>query len=385
MKLGAALCVLACAALQVSAQANSTDDFEALSRRATAALESNPAEAAKLYRQAVTIRPSWAEGWFYLGASLYETRQYGESQKAFERAAKLAAENGTVWAFLGLCEYQMGAYAQSLADIRKGEGLGLGDNKQFISSIRNHAALIYLRQSEFGSAMEQLQPLARIGDDSPATIEALGVSALGLPEVPPEIPADQKGLVQLAGRAAWALSAQHAEQTGTLFQELVARYPKEPGVHYFHGLYLMESDPGAALTEFRREIQIRPSHVPAHLQAAILEIKAGSPKTAVELARDAIKLQPSNGYCHMTLGRAYLSLGEIDKATAALEAAVKLAPQNPQPHFYLEQAYRQAGRTADAQREKAEFSRLKAKQDPLVLPDYTKTSVNDSAASGPLR
>src|SRR5579863_8985893 len=117
------LCIgaLACAALQLSAQANSDGNFAALPQRAAAALQSNPAEAAKLYRQAIGIQPSWAEGWFYLAASLYETKQYSESQKTFQRAAKLAPENGTVWAFLGLCEYQLGEYGQALEDIRKGE------------------------------------------------------------------------------------------------------------------------------------------------------------------------------------------------------------------------------------------------------------------------
>jgi tetratricopeptide (TPR) repeat protein len=91
MKFAAAACILSWAVLRLAAQ----DDFETLSRQAAAALQSNPAEAAKLYRRAVGIKPAWAEGWFYLAASLYGAKQYGESQTAFERAAKLAPDNGT--------------------------------------------------------------------------------------------------------------------------------------------------------------------------------------------------------------------------------------------------------------------------------------------------
>src|ERR1700761_8122521 len=149
-----AVFALACAAVQVTAQGNTGGDFEALTRQAAAALASNPAEAAKLYGRAVAIQPSWAEGWFYMAASFYEVKQYGESRKAFQRAAQLAPENGTVGAFLGLSEYELADYAGALADIQKGEKLGLGDNKQFISSIRNHAALIYLRGTDFGAAMQ---------------------------------------------------------------------------------------------------------------------------------------------------------------------------------------------------------------------------------------
>lgn len=296
-------------------------------------------------------------------------QQYGESQKSFRRAAKLAADNGTVWAFLGLCEYQMGADAQSLADIRKGEELGLGDNKQFRSSIHNHAALIYLREEQFGLAMQQLQPLAAIGDDSGETIEAMGVAALGIAKMPADIPADKKDMVRLAGRAAWAVYAQRGDEARKLLEELVAKYPNEAGVHYLYGIYLVRTDADAALREYRKELQIRPGHVPARLQLAAVEMKAGAPEAAVKLAMEAVKLQPANPYCYVTLGRAYLSMGQVVKAAEVLERAVKLAPDSREPHLYLAQAYRRAGRAAEAEKEQGEFSRLKAVQDPLALLD----------------
>jgi tetratricopeptide (TPR) repeat protein len=363
MKIPGAFCLVICAALGLNAQG----DFEELSQRAAAALESNPAEAAKLYQQAVALRPSWAEGWFYLAASLYGEKQYGESQKAFQRAAQLAPENGTVWAFLGLCEYQMGVYPEALRDIRKGEGAGLGADKQFISSIRNHAALIYLRDSNFGGAMEQLEPLARLGDDSPATIENLGVGALGAPYVPPQVPVEKKALIELAGRAAWALSRQRADEARPFLDELKTKYPNEPGVHYLYGLSLTAEAPEAAMKEFRRELEIRPSHVPARLQAALLDIKAGKPESALQLAQAAVQLQPGNPYCQLTLGRAYLSMGQAAKAIPAFREAVRLGPENPQPHFYLAQIYSRTGRVAEAEKEQDEYKRLKTAQQPVIF------------------
>jgi tetratricopeptide (TPR) repeat protein len=349
-------------------------DFEALSQQAAAALRSNPAEAAKLYGEAVALRPGWAEGWFYLGASLYGTRQYSDAQKAFQRSAELAPDNGTVWAFLGLCEYQMGAYEQSLADIRRGEELGLGDNKGFISSIYRQAALIYLRRAQFGLAMEQLQVLAVMGDDSVATIEALGVGALGIRALPGEMPADKQDLVRLAGRAAWAVYAHRLDEGRRLAQELAAKYSNEPGVHYLYGLCLVWGDPDAAFREFRKELQIRPGHVPARLQAAALELKAGAPEAALELALEAVKLEPENPFGYIALGRAYLNTGQVAKAEQVLERAVKLGPKSRDAHLYLAQAYQRAGRVTDAEKEQAEFSRLRAVHDPLMMSGDSGTS-----------
>lgn len=370
-----ALCCVILAAGRALAQDKQSGRFEELSRQAEAELQNNPEAAIKLYREALAIRSDWAEGWFYLGAAYYERNEMPESQQAFQRAAKLAPDNGTVWSFLGLSEYQMSHYEQALADIRKGEALGLGDNKQFISTVRNRGALICLRSGEFGQAMEQLQPLAAIGDDSGLTIEAFGVTALGIPSLPGAVPPNQQSLVQLAGRAAWALAAEREDEARTAFQDLIARYANEPGVHYLYGIYLLAHDQNAAAAEFRKELEVRPKHVPARLQLAGLEIKAGNPQNAVLLARDAISLQPGNVFAHLMLGRALLSANQFEQAIAELEAAVKLDPQKSQPHFYLEQAYRRAGRTAEAQKESAEFARLKATQDPLFRPDYVSDPV----------
>lgn len=46
---------------------------------------------------------------------------------------------------------------------------------------------------------------------------------------------------------------------------------------------------------------------------------------------------------------------------------MKLQPDNAQSHFYLEQVYRRLGRKSDAQRERDEFVRLKAQQDPQSI------------------
>ena len=65
--------------------------------------------------------------------------------------------------------------------------------------------------------------------------------------------------------------------------------------------------------------------------------------------------------------RAQLSAGRTAEAIAALERGEKMAPQAARTHFYLEQAYRRAGRDADARREKAEWDRLRAAQEPVEV------------------
>ena len=89
----------------------------------------------------------------------------------------------------------------------------------------------------------------------------------------------------------------------------------------------------------------------------------------MELAGQAARLDPKDALCQATLGRALLNADRSSEAIAALEKAVKLAPDAAKAHFYLAQAYSQAGRSADASKERAEFNRLRVQQEPVTVPN----------------
>src|ERR1700730_710489 len=78
--------------------------FGDLSHRAEEALDANPAQAAELYTKALDLRPSWPEGWFYLGGALYRLNRYQEALDAFHKGLDLSPSNGVAWGFQGLCE-----------------------------------------------------------------------------------------------------------------------------------------------------------------------------------------------------------------------------------------------------------------------------------------
>jgi predicted Zn-dependent protease len=68
--------------------------------------------------------------------------------------------------------------------------------------------------------------------------------------------------------------------------------------------------------------------------------------------------------CHVNLGRAIWTLIMPTAAIAELEDAVRQMPSSANAHFFLAEAYRQAGRKADADRERTEFEKMKVQQDP---------------------
>jgi tetratricopeptide (TPR) repeat protein len=360
-------CVLSMALGVTGAQQTSTDTFDDLARRAEGVLDSRPAEAAELYRQALALRGDWAEGWFYLGGALYQTDRYAEATDALRKAVALTPDNGRAWAFLGLSEAELDSTEQALADIRKGEQLGLGDNLGFEIAVRFKAAQILIRSSSFDEAFGELQPLLKKGEVPQPVVDTVGLCVLATPAKLSELSEERRAVVRLAGTAAAAAATQHPEQAATAYRQLVEQYPDEPGVHYAYGLYLMETDAAVALAEFQREVQINPKNWPAQVMVSNLSIRQGAPDAAIRAIREAMKIVPAKyrWLCHADLGRANLIADNLETAVTELQTAVKLMPANAQLRFFLAQALRRSGRTEDAQRETAEFQRLKTQEDPL--------------------
>ncbi len=62
---------------------------------------------------------------------------------------------------------------------------------------------------------------------------------------------------------------------------------------------------------------------------------------------------------HLALERIYSSAGNAEKAAFHLQQAAKIAPAEAIPHYRLWLLYRKQGKTADAEREREIFQKLK--------------------------
>lgn len=365
-----AACLFFCAILSAQTAPNQAQlkaQFEDLARRAMAALDARPEEAAGLLKQALAIQPKWAEGWLSMGGALYRLGRYAEATDALRKGVAGAPAIGTGWGLLGLAESQLEDQDQALADIRKGEELGFGNHPDFDIAVRVRAAQMLVLSSTFDEALAQLQPLTQQPTAPPALIAVTGACLLSMPEDVAKLSDQRRAVVDLAGKAGWAMMTQHPDVAESTYRQLVSQYPNEPGVHYALGRYLAETDIKGALAEFEKETQNNPKHWPSYVFSSSLDLQRGMPEQAIEASREALKSIPAKyrWMCHADIGRANVALKNTDAAISELENASRQVPANARVHFYLAQAYRQAGRKADADRESGEFERLKNSQDPL--------------------
>lgn len=351
-----------------SSSAPSSSNFDALVKKADAARESDHTdEAIRLYTQAVRIKPSFVEGWWYLGMLDYEADGYAEGRAAFHHVTGLKPEMALGWAMLGLCEFEIKEYDSALVHLEHADQLQIPNEQSFYDVAQYHLALLLIRAGKFEAAVKIIGDFARQGKDGPQFIEAMGLAGLRKPLLPSELPPLERELVLDVGRALCDSSARRAAQAERDRTELLRKYPSTPQIHYLAGTMALGNDSDQALEEWKTELTISPSHPQALASIAGEYLKRGEYQTALPYAEKAVESDPGYFAAHAILGQ-ILAEGELDipRGVRELESAVHMAPWQPQVHFALGTAYAKAGRKEDAAKERAEFLRLRSQNEVAV-------------------
>jgi predicted Zn-dependent protease len=176
--------------------------------------------------------------------------------------------------------------------------------------------------------------------------------------LPIEVPPDRREMVLMAGRGSYMMATRNTASAEKAFEALASRYPETPNVHYAYAVFLLQEQPDKAIEEFKRELELQPGHPSSLTQIAYEYLKRGDAQSAVPWAQKAAAAAPKEFTSHKALGQALLETGDVDGAIKELLVGIELAPESPGLHFTLARAYQRAGRLEDADRARAEFTRL---------------------------
>ncbi|HEX4951736.1 MAG TPA: tetratricopeptide repeat protein [Blastocatellia bacterium] len=347
------------------APATNAAQFEQVAVQAQQAREvGNLEQAIELYQKGLTLKPRWNEGWWFLATLLYEKDDYVNAAKAFNNAAALNPNVGAPAVMLGLCQFRLGDYDNSLANITKGRKIGLAENPELVRVMRFHEGMLLLLKSEFEQAQRLFVRLSYDNVNNEQLFIAHGLAVLRLPMLPQQIPPthQDRELIRRAGYAEHLVAQINQSDGQREYERLAADYAKVPGVQYAFGRYLLytQRNDEAAEAAFRRELENSPNHALARLQIAYIKLKNKEPEQGLKYAEEAVKLTPRFVLGHYILGRMYLETGDAQRALAELETSQKMAPDEAKIYFALSRAYAKAGRQTDAARARDTFARLNA-------------------------
>jgi len=346
--------------------AGASSSFHELSRQAEAARAADKLpEAIRLYRQAVKLRPTWSEGWWWLGSIYYEQDRFSEAQAAFQRFVATSPKAEPAYAFLGLCEYETRQYDAARRHFSQWAMKGSPGTSELIEVAFFHWALLLTQEGKFPEALYLLDNAVKHQGPNPLLVEAMGLAWMEMKNLPEDYPVNEREMVWLVGTASAFASKDNYPRAQEYAERLVSRYGQRPKVHYFRGmLYAFNKQQEGAEQELRRELEISSNWVPAMIQLAIAQSSLRAQlDEAASYAAKAVSLEPNNPLAYYALGVVLMLQGKNQQGAEELERAAKLKPGSARVHFQLANAYRRLGRMKDFDREKALFEALKDKQE----------------------
>jgi tetratricopeptide (TPR) repeat protein len=347
--------------------------FATIARQAEAArAQDRVPDAIRLYREGTKLRPSWADGWWYLGSLLYDQDRFPEATVAFQHLFANTSHRGPAHAFLGLCEYETGKYDEALAQFRAWAGAGWAGTRELRDVADYHFALLLTRDGRFVESLYLIAPLAQRHGDDPELVEAMGLASLRMRYLPENYPPGQRERIWLAGMAAEyaAQSPKDFERADEYASRLESRYGTQPEIHYFRGtLYGFEGKIAEAEREYREELKISPEHAPSLVALAGFDLEKSDLAEAGALAGRAVAADSNDAEAHHLLGRVFLETGDLRASASELETAKQLAPDSALVRSHLAMVYTKLGRQQEAKVEAAAFLALKSKEEVMASPE----------------
>jgi tetratricopeptide (TPR) repeat protein len=262
--------------------------------------------------------------------------------------------------FLALSKAATGECDAAIPELAK--GFSSGDNRRLAGLALAQCHILAKRFAEAGVIIAQLEK------EFPSDADVLYVSA------DYHMKAWNDAIYRMYQKAPSSfrvdqLSAEVFETQGKYteavaeYRKAIAKSPKTINLHYRLGRALLQQshDPAVlsqARKEFEAELLLNPSDAVAEYQVAqILAAQQKKPEAAAHFER-AAELRPDFPEALIAVAKLRSDAKRFSDAIALLERAVKLQPRNETAHYNLMMVYRNAGRPADAQREKAELDKL---------------------------
>jgi tetratricopeptide (TPR) repeat protein len=266
-------------------------------------------EAIAACRQAIAIKPDLAEAHRNLGVALRDQGKYDEAIAAYRQAARIKPDYAGAHFNLGLALGDQGNLEEAIVEYRR----AIGIKPDFAQAYCN-LGIALQGQGKLNEAIAEYRQAVRIKPDYADVHSNLAVALR-----------DQGNLDEAiaAGRRAIGIKPDHAKGYCNLGVALRDRGQLDE-----------------AIAAYQRAIGIKPDYAEAHSNLGVALGDQGKFEEAIAAGRRAIDIKPdyAEGYCN--LGVALRDQGKLDEAMAAYQRAIGIKPDLAEAHNNLGVALR---------------------------------------------
>ncbi|HEY7304486.1 MAG TPA: tetratricopeptide repeat protein [Bryobacteraceae bacterium] len=352
-------------------QASVDEQVRAHSRQAQEYLKNNQAAlAAKEFAAIVGLNPNNLEAQGNLGVLLFAQGNFAEAALHLRAALPLKPTPWKIQALLGMCERRLGQMADARSDLEasfaqlKEKKIRVQTGMELVELYYGAGALD--KAASTVSTLRQLEPTdidilytahriySDLADESMLSMAMLGP--------------DSARMHQLMAHEA----ARQGNRQGAIeqYRKALSMDPNIPGLHFELAEALsgssVPSDRDEIEKEYKAALAANPFDEKSECRLGEIAAHQSDFKSALAHFSKALKLQPDDADANLGLAKVLISTGEPQKALPLLQRAAQLDPYNAVIHYHLSAVYRKTGRTADAQRELAEFRKMRGMKSRLT-------------------
>jgi len=331
--------------------------------------KNQPALAAKEFAAIIELNPNDVEARGNLGVLLFFQPDYAKAVPHLSAAVKLRPGLWKLQALLGMAEKRTGRGSEAQADLEKAfpqlqeEKLRVEAGLELIELYYGAGNLD--KAAEIAGVLKQLRP------SDPDVLYAAhrvysdlaGETMLGVAMTAPKS-------ARMHQMMAHELARQGLTEGAILhYREALKLAPTLPGLHFELAEVLNRSSAPADQDEVEKEYQAalaeNPSDGKTEVRLGDVALRKTDLPTAFSHYKRAIELLPSDADAQLGMAKTLTSMHQSKEAEPYLKRARELEPFNAVTHYRLSLVYRELGRAGEAQKELAEFQRLKEMKDRL--------------------
>jgi tetratricopeptide (TPR) repeat protein len=298
-----------------------------------------------------------------LGVAFFFKGDYAKAAPQLRTAVKLRPSLWKIQALLGLSEKRLGQTSAAQTDLEQSfpqlqeEKLRIQTGMELIE--------IYYAAGHLDKAAGVAAILRQL---APTDIDILYTAYRIYSDLAGESMLTMAMLAPKSARMHQIMAQEMARQGNTEgavahYREAIKMDPRLPGLRFelaeALNLSASASDQEQVEKEYQAALSDNPFDGKAESRLGEIALRASDLESALKHYKRALELQPNDAEASLGVGKTLSQMHRPADAEPYLKRAAQLEPFTAVTHYRLSLVYRAAGRTADAQKELAEFQRLK--------------------------
>jgi Flp pilus assembly protein TadD len=259
-------------------------------------------EAVACFREAVRLRPDYADAFNNLGNVLYFQKKLDEAIAAYEEAVRLSPDHAGALSNLGEVLRHRGRLDDALKYCRRAVEL-----RPDMAAAHNHLGLALSAKEQFEEAVAHCSEAVRLDPNLAEAHHGLGYALLQLRRVDEAVAA-----IETALRLKPNLAEAHSNMAAAL---------------------LRQGQVQEALARLQEALRLQPDLADAHVHQAQALWQLGQFDEAAAAAAEVLRLKPDSAEGLNVLGVVHMKAGKPAEAVEDFGRAVQIKPDFAQAHF----------------------------------------------------